>query len=71
MRLLLIHADRFAFAVTGAATVRGFAPDETEADAQTTMDDVLVAFGAVETGDRDTPGYVAQQAAELIEQTAT
>ena len=70
MRLLLIHADRFAFAVTGAATVKGFVPDQAEAAAQTTMDDVLVAFGAVETDDRDAPGYVAAQAAEFIEQTA-
>lgn len=70
MRLLMIHADRFAFAVTGVATVKGFAHDPTAAAAQTTMEDVLVAFGAVETGDRDAPGYVARQAADLIAQTA-
>jgi hypothetical protein len=61
MRLLLIHADRFAFAVTGVATVKGFALDESEADAQATMDDVLVAFGAVEKADQDTTDYTAQQ----------
>jgi threonyl-tRNA synthetase len=71
VRLLLIHAARFAYAVTGEATVKGFAPDGAEAEAQAVMDEVLVAFTAVERSDQDDPEGIAQQAADLIAQTAS
>lgn len=70
MRLLIIHADRFAFAVTGQANVTGFSGETDTSPHQTELDDVLVAFISVESGDRPDVQGVASQAVELIGQTA-
>lgn len=70
MRLLLLHADRFAFSVTGEASVAGHAGDPDAATAQSTMDEVLVALVAVEDGDAADVDDVVAQAAALVVETA-
>lgn len=70
MRLLLIHADRFRFSVTGDAAVAGFTAQLQKDEAHGSMTDGLVAFCAVESVDEDGVADVVQQAVELIEKTA-
>lgn len=70
VRLLTIHADRFAFAVTGEASVAGFSSQTDASAMQAHLDEVLVAFVAVEKGDQFGPQDVASQAARLINSTA-
>src|SRR5260370_10091879 len=66
----MIHADRFAFAVTGKASVAQFAGDTATGTEQGQLDEVLVAFISVEEGDRAGVQDVAGQAARLIDTTA-
>ena len=68
MRVLLIHADRFAFRVTDKTAVSGFV--EEPASNQLEIDDVLVCFVAVEAGDEPDPIDVARQAATEVHNTA-
>jgi len=68
--LLTIHADRFAFAVTGEATVAGYAGTAAERTDRDQVAEVLVAFMSVESGDGAAPEDVAAQAAEFIAETA-
>lgn len=69
MRLLIIHANRFSFEVTGStpgATLRALDPQE-EAGS---VDEVLVAFVSVEQIDEIDLDDVAGQAAEHLADTA-
>jgi len=70
LRLLLIHADRFQYSVTGEATVPGFTVDTAEAAAHGEMTDGLVAFCAVEKADEAGVADVIGQAIDLIVKTA-
>lgn len=66
----MIHADRFAFAVTGETSVTGFSGEMDASPRQAELDEVLVAFVSVEKSDRSGPDDVADQAAILIDSTA-
>lgn len=66
----MIHADRFAFAVTGEATVTGFSGELDTSARQAELDEVLVAFVSVEKADKAGPQQVADQAVGLIDDTA-
>jgi threonyl-tRNA synthetase len=66
----MIHADRFAFAVTGEASVAEPAGETATSSEQAQLDEVLVAFVAVEQGDRSGPENVARQAARQVDSTA-
>jgi threonyl-tRNA synthetase len=70
VRLLTIHADRFTFAVTGEASVATFAAEGDESRHGAEIDEVLVAFMAVEKGDEGDPQDVAEQVAGQIRDTA-
>lgn len=70
MRLLTIHANSFAFAVTGDTDVAAFAGPAEEGTPALDLDEVLVAFIAVEQGDGSQPQDVAGQAAASIQETA-
>lgn len=70
MRLLLIHADTFSFAVGEVARTPGFTPDPAEADARGEVANALVGFTAVEDGDEGSLQDVVGQAADLLSQTA-
>jgi threonyl-tRNA synthetase len=65
----MIHADHFTFAVTGETSVAASDQGE-EVMTGITIDEVLVAFMAVEAADAVNPGDVAQQAAENVRETA-
>jgi threonyl-tRNA synthetase len=69
VRLLMIHADHFTFAVTGETSVAVRDQGE-EVTTGITIEEVLVAFMAVEAGDTVNPHDVAQQAAEQVRETA-
>jgi threonyl-tRNA synthetase len=71
MRILTIHADRFSFAVTGETDVAGYAKAVATGHQAEQLDEVLVAFIAVETGDGGQPQDVANQAAAFVHDTAT
>ncbi|MGL4743367.1 MAG: threonine--tRNA ligase [Dermatophilaceae bacterium] len=71
MRLLLIHADRFQYSVTGEAVVTGFTVNPDEADAHGEMLEGLVAFCAVERPDEPGIPDVVAQAVDLIADMAT
>lgn len=65
----MIHADRFAFAVTGETSVA--LRDRANAVTQgITVEEVVVAFIAVENGDKANPRDVAEQAAQEIRDNA-
>lgn len=70
MRLLLVHADRFSYAVTGKADVKGFTHDPDAAEPGT-LTEVLVVFMAVESADGSAPEDVAGQAAALVVDTVS
>ncbi|MET0135609.1 MAG: threonine--tRNA ligase, partial [Kibdelosporangium sp.] len=70
VRLLMIHADRFAFAVTGEANVPGFSTDEETSPQKADLQEVLVGFISVEQSDRPDPSGVAGQAVDLLADTA-
>lgn len=66
MRLMLIHADHFSFEVTDRTSVAGFVGELTPGDRRARVDEVLVAFTAVEKADEsDGPGVAARAAAEI------
>lgn len=65
----MIHADRFTFAITGETNVAL----RDRADAVThgiTVEEVVVAFMAIEAGDKVNPRDVAEQAAQEIRDNA-
>jgi len=65
----MIHADRFTFAVTGETSVA--LRDRADAVTQgVTVEEVVVAFIAVENGDKANPRDVAEQAAQEIRDNA-
>lgn len=71
MRLLMIHADRFSFEVTGrskAAESTSELPSPTERSAQ--IKEVLVAFVSAEKADEAAPRDVAVDASGRIRETA-
>lgn len=69
MRLLLIHADRFAFRVTGTSTAaRTTTVDPGQATGE--FDAVLVGFVTAEAGDERGPDDIVTQAVAEITQTA-
>lgn len=70
MRLMLIHADRFSFKVTDKTNVAGFVGKLEPGEDQGQVDDVLVAFVAVEKQDESGAQNVVQQAVEQIRNTA-
>lgn len=68
--MLTIHADRFAFAVTGEASAAALAGGAETPVQAAALDELLVAFMAVEKGDEANFADVAAQAAEQIRDTA-
>lgn len=62
VRLLLIHAESFSFAVGEAARTAGYAPDPAEAGARSEASNALVAFTAVEDVDEPALDDVVGQA---------
>jgi threonyl-tRNA synthetase len=70
VRLLTIHADRFAFAVTGEASAAALAGGTETPVPEVALDELLVAFMAVEKGDESSPGDIAEQAAGQVRDTA-
>lgn len=70
MRLMMIHADRFSFAVTGKAAGAGFLAELAQGEDRAQLDEVLVAFMTVEERDEAGPQDVAEQAASRISATA-
>jgi threonyl-tRNA synthetase len=70
VRLLTIHADRFSFAVTGESTAVALAGEPEALVHGAALEDLLVAFMAVEKGDEADPQDVAEQAAEQVRDTA-
>jgi threonyl-tRNA synthetase len=66
LRLMLIHADHFSFEVTDRTSVAGFVGELAPGDSHARVDEVLVAFTAVEKADEsDGPGVARQAAAEI------
>jgi threonyl-tRNA synthetase len=70
MRLMMIHADRFSFAVTGKASGVGFLADLAPGEDGAQLEEALVAFMSVEERDEAGPHDVAEQAASRIRATA-
>jgi threonyl-tRNA synthetase len=70
MRLMMIHADRFSFEVTDKTSVAGFAGELAPGEDRGQVEEVLVAFIAVEKVDELGAQDVARQAAERIRATA-
>jgi threonyl-tRNA synthetase len=66
----MVHADRFAFEVTGETSVAGFADELGPGEGQGRVEDVLVAFLSVEEQDESGPREVAAQAAAQVRATA-
>ncbi len=67
MRVLMIHADRFSFHVTGTtAVVQTTVEDLPETLRGNESGDALVCFCASEKADEDDPASVAAQAAEMF-----
>ncbi|MCK4790940.1 MAG: hypothetical protein KAV87_44805, partial [Desulfobacteraceae bacterium] len=65
MRILLIHADRFSFRVTGETTVA--LPGELDkSKSEGDVSEALVAFMAAEKGDNANVGSVADQVTEEV-----
>ncbi|HIJ74099.1 MAG TPA: threonine--tRNA ligase [Candidatus Hydrogenedentes bacterium] len=70
MRLMMIHANRFSFEVTDKTSVSGFGGELHPGEDRDRVEEVLVAFLAVEKGDESNVHDVAGQAAEQIRATA-
>jgi threonyl-tRNA synthetase len=70
LRLMMIHADEFSFKVTDETSVAGFVGKLADGDDEDRIEDVLVAFVAVEIADEYGPHDVAEQASSQIEATA-
>ena len=71
MRLLLIHTDRFEFAVTGETSISKSSKDLTDADKGGATEEALVAFLASEDGDERGVDDVAKRGAAEILKLAT
>ena len=67
---MIIHADEFSFRVTDETSVAGFVGKLAAGEDADRIEDVLVAFVAVETPDEFGPNDVAEQAAHQIQATA-
>jgi len=70
MRLMMIHADQFSFEVTDETSVAGFVGELAPGEDRGQVEQVLVAFLAVEKGDESSTQDVSEQAAEQIRATA-
>lgn len=70
MRLMMIHADHFSYKVTDKTSVAGYTGELASGEDRTRIEEVLVAFVAVEKPDEADLGDVAQQAAAQIHTTA-
>lgn len=70
MRLTLIHADTFSFAVGSAARTPDSTPDAMDADRHEHVQNALVAFTAVEGVDEAALEEVVRRAADLLTRTA-
>jgi threonyl-tRNA synthetase len=70
MRLMLIHADRFAFRVTDETSAAAFTAPPSPGEEAGDVEDALVVFLAVERGDDTDLGDVAGQAVVRIRETA-
>jgi threonyl-tRNA synthetase len=70
LRLMLIHADHFSFEVTDRTSVADFVKPLEPDEEQGRIDEVLVAFIAVEKADAADASGVAEQAAAEIRTTA-
>ena len=69
MRLMMIHADQFSFEVTDETSVAGFVGELAPGEDRGQVEQVLVAFLAVEKGDESSTQDVSEQAAEQIRAT--
>jgi threonyl-tRNA synthetase len=67
---MLIHADHFSFEVTDRTSVAGFVDELTDGDSRARLEEVLVAFTAVEQPDETDVSSVVEQAAAQIRATA-
>lgn len=66
----MIHADQFSFKVTDETSVAGFAGTLADGEDRARIEDVLVAFIAVEKVDEAGTADISEQAADQIRQTA-
>jgi threonyl-tRNA synthetase len=67
---MMIHADKFSFKVTDKTGVAGFVGELAAGEDQAQIEDLLVAFLAVEKPDESGPDDVAEQAVTQIRITA-
>lgn len=70
MRLMMIHADQFSFEVTDKTSVSGFFGELESGEDRGQIEEVLVAFLAVEEQDGSGPQSVTEQAVNQIYSTA-
>lgn len=70
MRLMMIHADRFSFEVKDKTSVSGFVGELESGENQGQIEEVLVAFIAVEKQDESGAQSVMDQAVDQIRTTA-
>lgn len=70
MRLMMVHADRFAFSVTDTTIAADLERDLSADERSGEVTDVLVAFVSVEKPDEAGPADVAARAAAAIRETA-
>ncbi|RMI41858.1 threonine--tRNA ligase [Streptomyces triticirhizae] len=70
MRLMLVHADRFSFRVTDRTSVADVVGELAPDDSQASVEEVLVAFTAVEKPDEADADGVADLAVAEIRATA-
>ncbi|MBF0136696.1 MAG: threonine--tRNA ligase [Magnetococcus sp. DMHC-1] len=66
MKILLLHADHFRFHVTGETAISKGLEPLAESDRTGAMEQVLVCMIAVEKGDGEDPGAMAQKALVVI-----
>ena len=69
MRLMMIHADRFSYKVTDKTSVAGFAGEISPGEDRGEVEEVLVAFLAVENGDESNTKDVVEQTVACIRAT--
>lgn len=70
MRLMILHVDRFSFEVTEKTSVAAFVDALGEGEDRGGIEEGLVAFVAVESGDETGPAAVVSQAVAEIEKKA-
>ena len=70
MRLLMIHADRFSFEVTGRSKATESTSELSRTEESAHLKDVLVTFVSAEKADESAPRDIAVEAADRIRETA-